>query len=343
METNLFLGLVFILLAAVCNGTLAVPQKYVKKFEWENTWGAFYLFTMVIIPALFALLFLKSGVAIWRQVGFNALMIPFAFGLLWGLGMILFGLGIHLAGISVGYAIMMGLSVVVGSLVPLLTQHTEEAFTSAGWVVISGIVVCSVGVGICGRAGLLRERSQAEGGLKAKETAPKMGKGILICIIAGFLGPCVNLAFSFGNGILEASKAYGNSPVIATLSVWILVFWGGFLSSGIYSIYLLGKKSTWKNFTGSSAGFNLVLVAIMALLHFLILFFYGLGTQYLGKFGTTVGWALCLSTGLLLANVMGFLTSEWKKSSRKSQSCLFAGLAFLVVGIVVLAMGNNAR
>ena len=95
MEMNLLLGSSFVLLAAVCNGTLALPQKFVKGFAWENTWGAFYLFTMVVIPAVVALLFLKSGLATWHQAGIVRVAIPIAFGFLWGCGMTCFGLGIR--------------------------------------------------------------------------------------------------------------------------------------------------------------------------------------------------------------------------------------------------------
>jgi len=109
MEHNLPLGMCFVLLAAACNGMLAVPQKFVKAFAWENTWGAFYLFAMVVISAAFAFLFLKGGLATWQQVGIMQVVVPIAFGFLWGCGMTCFGLGIDALGISLGYAIIMGL------------------------------------------------------------------------------------------------------------------------------------------------------------------------------------------------------------------------------------------
>ena len=58
------------------------------------------------------------------------------------------------------------------------------------------------------------------------------------------------------------------------------------------------------------ASFNLMLAGVMAMLHFLILFFYGIGARYLGDLGTSVGWAAFLSCGLLIANLAGFMTAE---------------------------------
>ncbi len=40
-DSNTFLGPGLVLLATVCNGTFALPPKFVRNWAWENTWGAF--------------------------------------------------------------------------------------------------------------------------------------------------------------------------------------------------------------------------------------------------------------------------------------------------------------
>lgn len=343
METSLLLGFIFILLAAICNGTLAVPQKFVRGFAWENTWGAFYLLTMIVIPAVVAVVWLKGGFVVWQEAGLKQVFIPVAFGVLWGCGMTCFGLGITMLGISLGYAIIMGLSVTVGSLVPLLSQHTSKVLAPAGILALLGITICTLGVAVCGRAGMLRERSLSnEAGAKPQKS--QFGKGLLICVLAGVLGSSVNLAFSYGTPLIRLSEIqYGNTPAIATLSVWILVFWGGFLITGPYCAFLLTRNGTWRNFIASGTSRNLTLAALMALLHFLILFFYGIAAGYMGTLGTSVGWAAFISCGLLIANVAGFLTAEWSQASAESRCWLFAGLLVLVLGICVLGISNGIQ
>lgn len=344
MESNLFLGASLVLLAAICNGTLAVPQKFVKGFAWENTWGAFYLLTMIVVPAVFAAFFLKGAIATWYQAGIVQVLIPIAFGFLWGVGMTCFGLGVSKLGISLGYAVIMGLSVLVGSVVPLLSQHASEALTAAGLLAMTGIGTCTAGVAVCGRAGALREGAIHRSNGHATPQAGQFVQGLVICILAGVLGSSINLAFCYAGEIVRLSQQqYGNSPPIATLSAWILVFWGGFLATGPYSAFLLTKNATWKNFTGENVGFNLTMAATMGLLHFLILFLYGIGAYYLGKLGTSVGWAACLSSGLLIANVAGFMTGEWRGASRQSRHCLFAGLAVLILGMCILGLANQVQ
>jgi L-rhamnose-H+ transport protein len=121
----------------------------------------------------------------------------------------------------------------------------------------------------------------------------------------------------------------------------MLVFCGAFTACGCYAAYLLFRNSTWRNFVSHHAGRNLLLAAAMAVLHFATLFSYGVRAHYLGKLGTSVGYAAAMSCSLLVANAMGFMTHEWKGTSRRTQQWIYAGLALRILGIIVLTIGNN--
>ena len=71
-----------------------------------------------------------------------------------------------------------------------------------------------------------------------------------------------------------------------------------------------------------------------------VLFFYGLGGFYIGTLGTSVGFAIFQSGGLLVGNSFGFFTGEWKGASNESRNWLFAGLGVLILGIVIVSIGN---
>jgi len=342
MDMTTLWGFGFILLSATCNGLLALPSKFVKDFAWENTWGAFYLFTMLVIPVVFAALFLQGMLSTWSEVGAANLLILMGFGFLWGCGMIFFGLGISMVGMALGYSIMMGLGVLFGSIVPLLTQNQEVAFTTGGLVVLSGILVCTLGVGVCGRAGVLRERSEVGAGESSK--ASNILIGLVVCVVGGIMGATINIGFSYGASIIDLSiSKYGNSPGIAAMTVWVVIFWGGLLASGSYAIYLLFRNQTWKHFVGPHACRDLTMSFFMASFHFLILFFYGMAAYHLGTLGTSVGWAAHMSLSLVLANLLGFMTGEWRGSSRVSRAWLYTGLSMLIGGIGILGVGNSMQ
>ncbi len=80
------------------------------------------------------------------------------FGFGWGVGAILFGYGVTMAGMSVGFATIMGINTAVGSLLPFLVKSPADLLTSGGLVILLGIAGCVAGVVVCGRAGFLRER-----------------------------------------------------------------------------------------------------------------------------------------------------------------------------------------
>ncbi len=68
---------------------------------------------------------------------------------------------------------------------------------------------------------------------------------------------------------------------------------------------------------------------------------YGLGAYYLGRLGTSVGWALYMAFTLLVANLFGFMNREWTGAPSRARRTLFAGLFVLMVAIVALAIGNS--
>jgi len=48
-----------------------------------------------------------------------------------------------------------------------------------------------------------------------------------------------------------------------------------------------------------------------------------------------------MSTMVITANVLGFITGEWKGASRKAYSLAFGGLAILILAICVVGYANQ--
>src|SRR5690606_8235947 len=94
----------------------------------------------------------------------NILGYTYLFGLLWGIGGLTYGLGVRYLGVSLGSSVMLGLSMVFGSLMPAIYyffnkaegKHGIDYFftTNAGICIMIGLLVCIVGVYLCGRAGM---------------------------------------------------------------------------------------------------------------------------------------------------------------------------------------------
>ena len=65
-DSNTFLGPGLVLLATVCNGTFALPPKFVRNWAWENTWGAFFLLTLLVVPTAVVFTTVQGTVEMWR-------------------------------------------------------------------------------------------------------------------------------------------------------------------------------------------------------------------------------------------------------------------------------------
>jgi len=339
----MWVGMAVILLASFFLGTFALPSKYIRNYAWENTWGAFFLVGMLVVPVGFAALALKGLGSLYAQVPGGILAGVLALGFLWGCGFCLWGRGLALMGLSIGYALTMGTMALCGSMLPFFLGHADRAGTPGGLVVIAGILICIVGVAINGIAGMKRERAsqaQAAAGMGRK----RLLAGVFVCILAGLFSSCCNIAYHVGGSLGRidalAVEPYGNPPWLGGLAVWTLIFLGGWVSSFGYCVIQLCRNGTWKRYAVEGSGRNLVMASLMALGHFACLFFYGIGGWKLGELGTSVGFAVFQSGSILIGNGLGFMTGEWRQADRASKVALAAGITVLLLGIVVVSVGN---
>jgi hypothetical protein len=69
---------------------------------------------------------------------------------------------------------------------------------------------------------------------------------------------------------------------------------------------------------------------------------YAPGTpRRLGSLGTSVGWAVMMSTMVITANILGFTTGECRRASRKAYSLAVSGVAILILAIGVVGYANQ--
>jgi hypothetical protein len=61
----------------------------------------------------------------------------------------------------------------------------------------------------------------------------------------------------------------------------------------------------------------------------------------MGKLGVSLGWAILMSSTVLVANLLGLVAGEWKGSPPGSRRRLAAGLGLLLVAIAALGCANE--
>jgi hypothetical protein len=119
------------------------------------------------------------------------------------------------------------------------------------------------------------------------------------------------------------------------------VFWGATVSLLVWFVSLQIKRGTWRRNFGPDAAYDWGNGVLMGAIWFVGTIPYGMGAYYLGRLGTSVGWAMWTASTLIIANVFGFITREWKAAPARAVRTLYVGLEILVMAIVVLAIGSS--
>jgi len=330
----------------VAGGAFAFPLRVHKQYAWENTWLLAFFFALICIPLTVVSIFLPEWKDAVAAAGPGIVLRAIGFGFLWGWGAVTFAIGISSVGMSLGYATIMGLATAIGSIIPMI-RRWDRIPDDARLFILLGIATCLAGVAICGRAGVLRERAAASDGASKEGTASGKAPlnvflvGLSWCVLSGFLSACANLGFDFADRVAVEAQHLGAGPLAASIGRWITVYWGGFLAILIGSGSTLLKKGTWRNYFKAGSGRDFAFALIAGTCHFLAQIPYGMGAYFLGRLGTSVGWVFNIALSLLVANAIGFVTKEWKGAPSVALKTLFAGLAVLVVAMIVLAHGNN--
>jgi len=324
-------ALMLVLLAGGMNGSFAVPMKRVRGWEWEHTWLAWALLGMIVIPLAVGAATIPNLAGVYRAAGLPSLVRTALYGMLWGAGTVLFGLGITRVGLALGFAIILGTSSSLGTVIPLVMLHRDRLFTADGLLLLFGVGVILAGVMACARAGLLREAAAPQ--------RPGDGSfliGLAICLLSG-LGSCfMSVALNEATPISKAAETLGASAASSLNAVWPVLLGGGFVINAIYCASLLVRRRNAARFREAAVA-NVGLVVAMAVLWSGSNFVYSAGARGMGPLGLILGWPVFMAAIVLTANIWGLLTGEWRSAGRRAVTWAAGGCLLLIVGIWVVA------
>src|SRR5689334_12095609 len=149
-------GFLLLVVAGVMNASFALPMKFTKRWAWENTWAAWSALALVLMPIIAAGITVPHLPRVYAQAGTRSVVLVAACGMAWGIAQVLFGLAVDSIGIALAFAIVLGLSAAIGSLIPLIQLHPDKVLAPAGLGVIAGVVLVVAGVAVCAIAGQKR-------------------------------------------------------------------------------------------------------------------------------------------------------------------------------------------
>lgn len=354
---NILLGVVYHFVGGVASGSFYMPYTRVKKWAWESMWIVGGIFSWMIVPLLAAWLTIPGFANIITSTSGSVLWWTFFMGLLWGIGGLTYGLGIRYLGMSLGNSVILGLTAAFGAILPsvyydLFPQTGKVSFTEMmmsqwGQYVLLGVLICLVGIAVCGKAGMMKDNEISSKGnpedLKSGTGEFSIVIGLIVAVISGILSACFNYGIEAGKPMAEIAVDSGVNPLFQNNVIFVVLLWGGLTTNFIWCSFLNWKNKSYKDYTNKNAPLraNYLLSALAGITWFLQFFFYGMGESILGNGASS--WILHMAFIILIANVWGLVLKEWKGVSRKTLITIVTGILTIMLAIVFVGYGNSLK
>lgn len=345
------LGVFLHFLGGFASGSFYMAFKKVKRWSWESYWLVGGLFSWLIVPPLAAWLTVPGFAEIISNTEPSVFWWTYLMGVLWGIGGLMYGLGIRYLGMSLGNSVILGYCAAFGALIPAIYYDIEQVpgkitfshmlSTSGGQVVLAGVVVCLLGIFICGRAGMQKEKELPENKKKESIEEFSLVKGLIVATISGILSACFNFGIEAGKPMAAAAVEAGFNPLFQNNVTYVVLLWGGLTTNFIWCMVLNARNASFGDYVNARTPLltNYLFSAIAGTTWFLQFFFYGMGESKLGNGASS--WILHMAFIILVSNMWGMVLKEWKGVSRRTRLTITLGIAAIFLSVILVGYGNS--
>ncbi len=344
-------GVIFHFIGGFASGSFYIAFKGVKKWAWESYWIIGGLFSWLIVPPVAAFFTVPGFADIISGTDQSTFWWTYFLGLLWGIGGLTYGLGIRFLGMSLGNSVILGYCAAFGALIPSLyynyfpqagkVSFSELVSSPGGKMVFLGVLVCLVGIVICGRAGMMKEKDLTQAHKEESVAEFSLTKGLIVATISGILSACFNFGIEAGKPMAEAAVAQGFNPLFQNNVTYVVLLWGGLTTNLIWCLILNTINNTFGDYTNQETPLlkNYLFSAFAGTVWFLQFFFYGMGESKLGNGASS--WILHMAFIIFISNMWGFFLKEWKGVRKKTLMTIIAGIAAIIASVILVGYGNS--
>src|SRR5579863_2575742 len=175
-------GIGWHMVGAAAAASFYAPIEKVRKWSWETTWAVAGIFSWILLPIAVSLILLPNFFDFYSGIAHGVLLKAFLFGCMWGVGNVGYGLTMRYLGMALGIGVAIGVTLVVGTLIPPIAhgQFHQLISTHGGLITMLGIVIALGGVFIVSYAGHQKEIVL---GTETREFDLK--KGLFLAVLCG--------------------------------------------------------------------------------------------------------------------------------------------------------------
>ena len=328
-------------IGAAMAASFYAPIEKVKKWSWETTWAVAGIFSWIILPIGVSLILLPHFFGFYSGIDSGVLLRAFLFGCMWGVGNVNYGLTMRYLGMSLGIGVAIGVTLVVGTIIPPIAHGTFLTLmgTRSGAFTIAGIVLALIGIAVVSWAGHLKELRQ---GVRAEEF--NLAKGLFLAVMCGIFSSGMSFAIDASAPMAAAARHAGVAPLYAALPSYVIIMGGGALVNFAYCFVRLAARkdlslrrdlaeprpTLLKNYAMAASG------GIMWYLQF---FFYAWGAANIPVKLSYVNWMLHMSGYVLFGGLVGLALGEWRRAEGRPVRLLWAGMLVIILAANLVGLG----
>jgi L-rhamnose-H+ transport protein len=317
------------------------PIEKVRNWSWETTWALMGLFSWILLPVTMSYILLPNFFGFYASQPGSLLLRVAVFGAMWGVGNVSYGLTMRYLGMSLGIGVAIGVTLVVGTLVPpaLHGQFIAKFSSRGGLWSMAGIVVALIGVAIVSYAGHQKEEQL---GAEVKEFNVMLG--LALAVLCGIFSAGFSFGLDAATPLRTAALNLGIAPLYARLPSYVLIMGGGAIVNMSYCFVRLAFKkgiSLRADLAQPRATLlrNSGLAVVGGVMWYLQFFFYSWGEANIPARLDYVNWMLHMSIYVLCGGLVGLALGEWAGVGKRPIRLLWAGILVIIVAANLVGLG----
>ena len=333
MSPMIIAGIGWHLVGAASAASFYAPLARVRNWSWETTWAVAGLFSWILLPLAVSAALLPDFWGFYRALDANVVRQAFLFGAMWGIGNVSYGLTMRYLGMSLGIGVAIGVTLVIGTLMPptLHGKLVDILSGRGGELTMVGILLALLGVATVSYAGHLKEQRL---GQRAEQF--DLRRGLMLAVLCGIFSSGMSFAIDAAKPVEAAALALHVDPLYAALPSYVIIMGGGALVNFAYCIVRLAFKPGLSLRAdvaqpGPVLARNAALAATGGIMWYLQFFFYAWGAASIPQQLSHVNWMLHMSGYVLCGGLVGLALHEWTGVGWRPIRILWAGMILIII------------
>jgi L-rhamnose-H+ transport protein len=346
MNLTIFTGLLLISAGAFSAGSFAIPFGKIDGWKWETYWFIYSFGAYLLFPLAGCIIFAPDFITIYKIVPSEILTRVFLLGAIYGIGNLSFGLSLRYLGISLGYALSLGLMLAIGTLIPPLIDGRLKIMidSSGGNLLIAGVAVAVCGIVLSGIAGYLKDKKISRNEKQNANPEFNFIKGVFAAVLVGITGSAMSLGIEQGRPVADYFEKSGVDPLFTVIPVMLVLLSGTLVTTIIWCLYLGIKNRSLNDYLKSGtpkvlAG-NYLFALSAGFLWFMQFIFYGMGKSKMGPF-TFTSWGILVGLTIVFATLWGLYRKEWKGVSIRVYTLMVLSMIIIILSSYLIGISGS--